>query len=1257
MRILAIRGENLASLGEPFVIDFEAEPLSGTGLFAITGETGSGKSTILDALCLALYGRYPRFAENQQDSSPDPGGKVKILDGSTILRRGAGKGYAEVDFVGQDNLRYRAHWEARRARNKADGAIQGALRLLHSFNDEVATPVATSKTEVQDAITARTGLTFDQFCRTVLLAQGDFDSFLLAPERERGDLLEKITGTEIYGHISIRVAEGTRALRLEVEALELQLVNLGLLNSADQEALVQAIHDLQMDIATKTSEGQILQSRIHHIDNLTRAQDNQHTAEQACCLAQINFDNAVDDRAQLAELQAVEPLRSLRDRLAVALREQTPTEQREATALEALLQAETNANTAREALESARSSHNSAEEAFKNFAPIWDEAARLDAELSVAEAETDTARSDAQVAHDAVITSDTEIAVINGQIAQTATILIATTNELATRSHQFVLADRIADIESLVQRHANLAEEATSARSRETVANVAADRLKAETNALEAQIATDKIELDRLTGVAQVLQGQVEALDESTLQADETALSELHRQARDARQLAEKHDTASSLYEANQASNLKAVAAVADASARVDAATSESLEQSTRRARIHRQAELADESIEQRNAHLRSLLVEGERCPICGATEHPYVAAGAVDALTLLAEDLRRQRTVIDQAIATLNNAAQQAATDRATAEGQAKSALRQAHEARQDVEAAFGDFRLLREVMVPSCTLYGFLPLLPIDLIIGAQGQLTELLGRCDVARMAAVQCVAGLRNLRRQSDAASRVYQAAQTSLNSANQKLTERRTALHDARLELANSTGSTKLVWTRLIEVESELKPYLMAAEVPIEHVRVSADDALVTLRAVAAEVNSLRGTSSELLTEESTLNSAQAQKTALRQQAVVRRDELSNLFEQRTATLQALGTRRSSLLGGEATSTHRTRFNHVRVAAQAGLDQAQTNHNFANASLATASEQKRSADAALLNLYSERDQARGAYIEACAATGLEIEHADGLLNVTVVAIEALRSSTNALDRALRAAQITVESRRADLDALTLLGVEPTSRTELADAFETLTAVLALSNQQLGAKQNILDRDERLRVTAADLRQQSADKAITLAIWQQVDDAIGSPGGDRFRVFAQSLTLEQLLQLANDHLDSFSKRYHLARSPASDLSLHVIDQDMGDEERAIRSLSGGERFLVSLSLALALSSLEGRDFFVDTLFIDEGFGSLDSDTLDVAITALETLHSRGRKVGIITHVAAMIENIPVQVKVQKLGGGGSTVRLAATSTYAQ
>ena len=446
MRILAIRGENLASLGQPFVIDFEAEPLAGTGLFAITGETGSGKSTILDALCLALYGRYPRFAETQQDTSPDPGGKVKILDGSTILRRGAGKGYAEVDFIGQDNLRYRARWGARRARNKADGAIQSAVRSLHSFSGEIITSVATSKTEVQDAITLRTGLTFDQFRRTVLLAQGDFDSFLLAPERERGELLEKITGTEIYGRISIRVAEGTRMLRLEAEALELQLVSLGLLSSEDREALAQTIHVLQQTVATKTNEGQAIQSRIHHVDNLTRARASLDAAEENLRTARVTSGDAGEERARLAELRAVEPLRSLRNRLAAALGQQAPAKQRAATAQGTLLQAQTAARTTKETLDSSRSAHNSTEAIFKDFGPVWDEAARLDSEFSTAHTETENSRSDAQVARGAVNTMDAELEAIKELIQHTNSALETVTAELAERSHQFTLADRLADL-------------------------------------------------------------------------------------------------------------------------------------------------------------------------------------------------------------------------------------------------------------------------------------------------------------------------------------------------------------------------------------------------------------------------------------------------------------------------------------------------------------------------------------------------------------------------------------------------------------------------------------------------------------------------------------------------------------------------------------------------------------------------------------------------------------------------------------------
>ena len=145
MRILAIRGANLASLAAPFEVDLTAAPLAGSGLFAITGETGAGKSTILDALCLALYGEYPRVSVGGSEKAPDPSGELtSVKDGRAILRRGAGSGYAEADFTGQDGIGYRVRWQANRARGRANGKLQTEERSLHRLDDGSA--VAAGKT-------------------------------------------------------------------------------------------------------------------------------------------------------------------------------------------------------------------------------------------------------------------------------------------------------------------------------------------------------------------------------------------------------------------------------------------------------------------------------------------------------------------------------------------------------------------------------------------------------------------------------------------------------------------------------------------------------------------------------------------------------------------------------------------------------------------------------------------------------------------------------------------------------------------------------------------------------------------------------------------------------------------------------------------------------------------------------------------------------------------------------------------------------
>ncbi|MFA5016187.1 MAG: SbcC/MukB-like Walker B domain-containing protein, partial [Methylobacter sp.] len=161
------------------------------------------------------------------------------------------------------------------------------------------------------------------------------------------------------------------------------------------------------------------------------------------------------------------------------------------------------------------------------------------------------------------------------------------------------------------------------------------------------------------------------------------------------------------------------------------------------------------------------------------------------------------------------------------------------------------------------------------------------------------------------------------------------------------------------------------------------------------------------------------------------------------------------------------------------------------------------------------------------------------------------------------------------------------------------------------------------------------------------WESLNELIGSKSGAKFRTFAQSLTLEALLAHSNQHLEDFAKRYALQRVPGSDLELQIIDRDMADDVRSVHSLSGGESFLVSLALALGLASLSSNKTQVESLFIDEGFGSLDPETLDIAIASLDTLQALGRKVGVISHVPILVERIGAKVVVEKQGGGRSSV----------
>lgn len=981
MKILAIRGRNLASLEGDFEIDFTVEPLLSAGIFAISGPTGAGKSTLLDTMCLALFARTPRTDQAKENN-------VKLQDVSNeqlsqsdprfLLRRGTSSGFAEVDFMALNGHRYRTRWSVARARDKENGRLQNPRLALYNLDKEEEEQG--TRSDLQARIIDLIGLTFEQFTRSVLLAQNDFSTFLKAEQGEKASLLEKLTGTELYSAISRQIFER---------------------NARAKEAF------------------DLIQTRIQGIELLTDEEENDLRTR----LAGTEKELQRVEKAKAEQQALQEAVRSIEQQITIRQRQQKEAADKLVHATELL-------TVARHEYEKGVEEQQQSETRFKSLQQEILQARKLDIQL------------------------DTAIRDLSHSEQQLKNVMLR--KEEAEKKYQAAVLRRRQGAEEIARL--------TAWRERYKKKERIAEQLSALLLHLDAASAT-RSGMEAAVRSIETLRQEMAALNKQLSDLQQTSANKqqaLKRAEADYRNLEEE---------------LKAVDAPA-------------LDKQIEKLRQEREQLLIEQARLEASGNIKDLrgrLQDGQPCPVCGSTHHPFanqVPVAPVSALTLQLQDLSNKKETYVAHTRHLTRLQQK---------------LLQLHKELADSEAACKE--------------------------------------------MAGKQQLAASRQEREEA-----IVKEQSTLLTQ----------SLSAADLLFGNSE------WQ---------KAWLQNPET----FRKTLTDFARQWHENTEKLHQLERQESAQKAECESLASFLP---SLEKQA----EESGQLHEKNRAAFSSLQAERKKLLNG------------------------------------------RSADS-VEQEYIRRMEELKERLKKLSATQTE---QSGIADQT-------RGIADQIAKDLTEASADLLRRKAALDKWTADYLD-------SSGGEPLEVILSRYTQEKTELAFRLRTQTENKAKVSGLQEELNVRRTESERWAKLNELAGSADGAKFRRIAQGYTLDILLNYANVQLRELTRRYRLERVPET-LALQVIDRDMCDEVRTVHSLSGGESFLVSLALALGLSSLSSNRMRVESLFIDEGFGSLDAETLRVAMDALESLRTQGRKIGVISHVQEMTERIPVRICVNRAGNGRS------------